>query len=85
MPQISKDSAAISAIFLPDGMPLKVGDRLRQPELAGTLRIIARDGGKDAAWRRTRSAVRRILFGQRGPFGGAPQRSNVARRNLANF
>lgn len=40
---LAKDPA-ISAIFLPDGMPLKVGDRIHQPELAETLRIIARDG-----------------------------------------
>lgn len=40
------NDAAISAIFLPQGMPLKVGDRIRQPELAEALRIIARGGAR---------------------------------------
>lgn len=42
---LAKD-AAISAVFLPGGEPPKVGDRIRQPELAGTLRMIAREGAK---------------------------------------
>ncbi|MCK1297368.1 gamma-glutamyltransferase [Bradyrhizobium sp. 24] len=42
---LAKDPA-ISRIFQPGGMPLKVGDRIRQPELAETLRIIARDGAR---------------------------------------
>lgn len=40
---LAKDPA-ISAIFLPGGSPPKVGDCIRQPELAETLRIIARHG-----------------------------------------
>lgn len=40
---LARDSA-ISAIFLPEGVPLKVGQCVRQPELAQTLRIIAREG-----------------------------------------
>ncbi|RXH37933.1 gamma-glutamyltransferase [Bradyrhizobium nanningense] len=42
---LAKDPA-ISAIFLPNGMPLKVGERIRLPELAETLRIIALDGAR---------------------------------------
>lgn len=42
---LAKDPA-ISAIFLPDGMPLNAGERIHQPELAETLRIIARDGAR---------------------------------------
>jgi gamma-glutamyltranspeptidase/glutathione hydrolase len=49
---ITRDSArlalfpAVAAAFLPGGRPLAVGERLRQPELARTLRAI-RDRGAD--------------------------------------
>ncbi|WP_177325990.1 gamma-glutamyltransferase [Nannocystis exedens] len=35
---------AASALFLPGGQPLAIGDLLVQPELADTLRLIAEDG-----------------------------------------
>ena len=35
---------AIAKLFLPNGMPLKPGDRLVQAEYADTLKLIARDG-----------------------------------------
>jgi gamma-glutamyltranspeptidase / glutathione hydrolase len=37
---------ASAALMWPDGRPLGPGDRLRNPELASTLRAIARDGEK---------------------------------------
>jgi gamma-glutamyltranspeptidase len=36
----------LSALFLPDGRPLEAGERLVQPELAATLRDIARSGSQ---------------------------------------
>ncbi|HET6232460.1 MAG TPA: gamma-glutamyltransferase, partial [Longimicrobiaceae bacterium] len=41
---------ATSAVFLKDGRPLRVGERLAQPDLAATLRRIA-DGGTDGFYR----------------------------------
>jgi gamma-glutamyltranspeptidase/glutathione hydrolase len=35
---------AYATTFEPDGRPLRQGDRLRQPQLAQTLRMLARDG-----------------------------------------
>ena len=43
---ISKDEA-LTAILCPEGLPLSAGERLRQPELAESLRKIA-SGGRDA-------------------------------------
>ena len=43
----SKDFAKypnVAAIFLKDGKPLQVGDRLMQPQLAKTLELISKDG-----------------------------------------
>jgi len=42
-PDLSRD-ATIAAKFLPDGTPLKAGDRLVQYEYAETLRTIAKEG-----------------------------------------
>ena len=42
--------ANVAAIFLKDGKPLSAGDRLMQPDLAGSLKLIARDG-PDAFYR----------------------------------
>jgi gamma-glutamyltranspeptidase/glutathione hydrolase len=42
-PDMAKDPA-ISAIYLPDGAPLKAGHRVVQAEYAETLRTIAREG-----------------------------------------
>ncbi len=39
-----KASPGASRLFLPDGKPLRAGDRLTQPELAATLRRIADQG-----------------------------------------
>lgn len=38
------ENAAARAIFMKDGQPLKVGDRLRQKDLANTLKRIAKNG-----------------------------------------
>ena len=38
------DIAGYSAVFRPNGRPLAMGERLRQPALAETLRRLARDG-----------------------------------------
>ncbi|MBI5612170.1 MAG: gamma-glutamyltransferase [Gammaproteobacteria bacterium] len=40
------DSPAAAAIFLPDGLAPEPGYRVRQPELAATLKRLASDGGK---------------------------------------
>lgn len=42
--------ANVAAVFLRDGMPLRVGDRLVQSDLARTLKTIS-DGGADAFYR----------------------------------
>ena len=39
-----REVAGYAAVFRPDGRPLAVGDRLKQPALAETLRRLARDG-----------------------------------------
>lgn len=35
---------AAAALYLPDGLPLEVGDTLRNPDLARTLELLAREG-----------------------------------------
>ena len=45
-----RDRAAARIFLRPDGSPLREGDRLRQPELAATLRAIA-EHGPDAFYR----------------------------------
>ncbi len=42
---LARDAAA-SAIFLPEGQPLEVGQRLRQADLARTIEAIAADGAE---------------------------------------
>jgi gamma-glutamyltranspeptidase/glutathione hydrolase len=39
-----KRDPATAAIFVPGGVPLKAGDRLRQPELAASLKRLSEDG-----------------------------------------
>ncbi|MBM3591069.1 MAG: gamma-glutamyltransferase [Alphaproteobacteria bacterium] len=41
---LRRDSGAGAYFFTPDGVPLPVGHRLRNPALAETLRAVARDG-----------------------------------------
>jgi gamma-glutamyltranspeptidase/glutathione hydrolase len=55
---------ATAAVFLPGGQPIKAGTRLRQPELAATLRRIMR-GGRDAFYEGT--IARRIVRDMRSP------------------
>lgn len=49
-PLLAKHPAARAYFFLPDGRPLPIGHRLRNPALAGALREIA-DRGADAFYR----------------------------------
>ena len=42
--ELRDQPGAYAAIFEPDGRPLAAGDRLRQPALAATLRLLAADG-----------------------------------------
>ena len=42
-PDLARD-AGLAALFLPEGVPIRAGARIVQPEYARTLRIIARDG-----------------------------------------
>jgi gamma-glutamyltranspeptidase / glutathione hydrolase len=47
---LRRDAAAAALYFEPDGRPKAVGTRLRNPELAATLRLVA-DRGSDAFYR----------------------------------
>jgi len=42
--ELRDQPGAYAAIFEPDGRPFAAGDRLRQPTLAATLRLLAADG-----------------------------------------
>ena len=48
--QVLDEDPAARATFRPDGRPLRMGERLAQPALAQTLRLIA-EGGPDAFYR----------------------------------
>src|SRR5687768_7905311 len=51
---------ATAALFLPGGQPLAVGERLRQPDLAGSYRLLA-EQGPDALYR---GALAREIVGE---------------------
>jgi gamma-glutamyltranspeptidase/glutathione hydrolase len=79
-----------AALFRPGGVPLKVGDRLRQPDLAKTFRLIAAQG-PDAFYKGeiaraiVEAQTRATTTGAAGPVltQGAPGRMTLA--DLANY
>ncbi len=68
------DSPAASAVFLPDGLAPEPGYRIRQPELAVTLKRLASDGGKSFY---TSDIARRLVEGVRAA-GGIWTRADLA-------
>jgi len=60
------DSPAASAVFLPDGLAPEPGYRVRQPELAASLKRLASDGGKSFY---TGEIARRLVEGVRAAGG----------------
>lgn len=68
------DSPAASAVFLPDGLAPEPGYRVRQPELAATLRRLASDGGKSFY---RGDIARRLVEGVRAA-GGIWTRADLA-------
>ncbi len=74
------DSLA-AARFLPNGQPLRPGDRLVQPELAATLDIIARDGAAGFY----KGAVAEALSAQVKSRGGLIESSDLAAYPVATM
>jgi len=79
-----------AALFRPGGVPLKAGDRLRQPDLAKTFRLIASQGPEafykgEIARAIVAAQARATTTGAAGPMltQGAPGRMTLA--DLANY
>jgi gamma-glutamyltranspeptidase/glutathione hydrolase len=63
-------------VFFPGGRPLEIGSRLRQPDLASTLRAVAREGAK--GFYRGKVAALIVAEMQRGCASGVRQKSRAS-------
>jgi gamma-glutamyltranspeptidase/glutathione hydrolase len=70
------EDEALAAVFCPGGLPLEAGSRLRNPDLANTLRAIA-EGGADEFYR---GALARRVEDAMAAHGGF-----LTRADLANY
>lgn len=64
----------LAATFLPGGAPLAAGDRLRQPDYAQTLRLVARNGAASVHG----GALGRALVDHLGGMGGLLRQADLA-------
>src|SRR5207248_8637621 len=64
---------ATAAIFLPNGFPLRAGDRLVQPDLAHSYRLIAQHGPDELY----RGSIARAIAGEMERAGGALSLSDL--------
>lgn len=65
---------ALAALFLPNGRPIEAGTVLRQPECAGTLAMIAREGAAALY----QGALGRALVGSLASAGGIMSEADLA-------
>ena len=77
-PLLRRNAAARAYFYLPDGKPLPVGHRLRNPELAAVLRRVA-DEGPDAFYR---GDIARDIV---AAVAGAPEPGDLTEQDLAGY